>query len=58
MRKLGIYLMALAVRLSGRGYCRSKQSMCDICSKVFVNVEEMEKHRRDIHPDMPPQAEA
>jgi hypothetical protein len=55
MSKLGIYLMMLAVRFSGRRYCRSQESECDVCSKKFVKLEQMEKHRRDVHPDMSPQ---
>jgi hypothetical protein len=55
MSKLGIYLMMPAVRLSGRRYYRSQESKCDACSKNFVTLEEMEKHRRDVHPDMLPQ---
>jgi hypothetical protein len=59
MRKLGIYLMMLAVRFGGLRYRGSKERKCDICSKKFVRIEEMEKHRRDIHPDMSPrEAEA
>jgi hypothetical protein len=44
--------MMLAVRLSGRRYCRSQEGKCDVCSKKFVTLEEMEKHRRDVHPNM------
>ncbi len=55
MSKLGVYLIMLAVRLSGRRYYISQVSKCDVCIKNFVTLEEMEKHRRDIHPDMSPQ---
>ena len=55
MSNLGVYLMMLAVRLSGRRYYRSQESKYDVCSENFVTLEEMEKHRRDIHPDMSPQ---
>lgn len=54
MEKFETYFMTLAARLGGRKYRVSKESICDICRKKFVNIEEMEKHRRDIHPDMPP----
>ena len=55
MSELEIYLMMLAVRLSGRRYCRSQEGKCDVYSKKFVTLEQMEKHRRDIYPDMSPQ---
>lgn len=59
MSEVGIYLMTLAVNLIGRRYHRSKERKCDICSKKFVGIEEMGKHRRDVHPDMSPrEAEA
>ena len=55
MSKLGGYLMRLAIHLSGYSNSKQKESKCDICSKKFIRIEEMEKHRRDIHPDMSPQ---
>jgi hypothetical protein len=43
----GIYLMRLADALYGRRVRRT----CDICGKKFGNIDEMEVHRRDLHPD-------
>ncbi len=54
MEKFEIHFMTFAARLSGRKYRKSKWHACDICGNKFTNIEEMEKHRRDIHPDMPP----
>ncbi len=54
MDRLKIYFTMLKARLDGRKYRRSKESTCAICTKKFANIEEMEKHRRDIHPDMRP----
>ncbi|MDQ4101819.1 MAG: hypothetical protein M3115_06495 [Thermoproteota archaeon] len=54
MEKFEIFFMTFAARLSGRKYRKSKGKACDICGNKFANIEEMEKHRRDIHPDMPP----
>ena len=44
---LGTYLM----RLAGMFYGRRTKKTCDICKKKFRNVDEMEVHRRNIHPD-------
>jgi hypothetical protein len=52
MRKLGIYLIMLTVRLSGRRCNGSKVKKSNVCSKKFVRMEEMEKHTRDVHADM------
>lgn len=41
-----IYLMRLADALHGR---RAKKT-CDVCGKKFHNIDEMEVHRRDLHP--------
>ena len=43
----GIYLMRLADYLYGR---RGRKK-CDVCGKKFDNADEMEAHRRDLHPD-------
>jgi hypothetical protein len=43
----GIYLMRLADYLYGR---RGRKK-CDVCGEKFDNADEMEVHRRDLHPD-------
>jgi transcriptional regulator NrdR family protein len=49
-----IYLMVLADYLTGRKQKSKKRRTCDVCEQIFPSIEEMEKHRRDIHPNMPP----
>lgn len=43
----GIFLMLLADYLYGR---RGRKK-CDVCGKKFNSADEMEVHRRDLHPD-------
>ena len=43
-----IYLMRLADYLHGRRY---KNKKCDICGKKFGSMDDMEEHRRNLHPD-------
>ena len=49
-----IYLMALVDYLTGRKYRSRKRRTCDVCEQAFSSIEEMEKHRRDTHPNIPP----
>jgi hypothetical protein len=42
-----IYLMRLADYLHGRRGSKK----CDVCGKKFESIDDMEVHRRDLHPD-------
>jgi hypothetical protein len=43
----GIYLIRLADYLYGQ---RGRKK-CDVCGKKFDSADDMEVHRRDLHPD-------
>ncbi len=46
--------MHLADYLSRRRIKKDKMKTCDVCKQKFDSLEGMEKHRRDIHPNVPP----
>ncbi|MCI0563714.1 MAG: hypothetical protein MN733_35010 [Nitrososphaera sp.] len=50
----GNHLMHLADYLSRRRIKKDKMKTCDVCKQKFDSLEGMEKHRRDIHPNVPP----
>jgi hypothetical protein len=50
----GIYLVRLADHFSRRRYNKKKMKTCDVCAAKFESIEDMEKHRRDSHPNVPP----
>jgi len=39
------------MRLADYLYGRRRRKKCDICGKKFDNIDVMEEHRRDLHPD-------
>ncbi len=55
MNTLRLHFMAFVDRLSGSRNYRTRSKKCDICNEKFVNIEVMEKHRRDAHSEMDPQ---
>jgi hypothetical protein len=52
MWKLGTYLIMLAVPPSSRRHRGSKERKCNTYIKKFAKTEEMQKHMRDVHPNI------
>jgi len=54
MGGFGIRWIRFADYVSGRKHNREKLKTCDVCREKFESIVKMEKHRRDIHPNVPP----